>query len=167
MKTYKFIAIYTSALMVAILIVNNIFFVSNVKGNSMYPTIKNEDILLVDKIKYKFSDPKRNDIIVFESDLIDKKTNTKKLLVKRIIGLPGEKIEILDGNVYVNGNKIYEDYINKDSEKKEHIDVIVPEDEYFVLGDNRLTSRDSRDLNVGTIQFKYILGEVKLKVSLF
>lgn len=81
-----------------------------VSGQSMYPTLENKDLLLVNKLTYKNEAPHRGDIIIFHTELIDKSTNKKKDLVKRVIALPNEHLIIKDSKVYINGEPLDEDY---------------------------------------------------------
>ena len=113
-----------------------------VSGRSMNPTLENGDNLITDKISYRFSDPKRYDIVVFPFE----DENGKRNFIKRIIGLPGETVQIKDGEVYINGELLGEtygkekmDYAGRASEP-----ITLGDDEYFVLGDNRSNSKDSR-----------------------
>ncbi len=139
-------------------------------GASMEPTLygKDEnnpdkvyDNLIVDKITYRFSDPKRFDIIVFPY----KYSNEK--YIKRIIGLPGETIQIdTDGNIYVDGNILKEGYGREVIQNPGRaIDPItLGDDEYFVMGDNRNNSYDSRGVNVGNIKRSEIIGRAWLRI---
>lgn len=130
---------------------------TSVSGSSMEPTLSNNDQLILDKISYRFSEPKRFDIIVFPFQY---KENT--YYVKRVIGLPGETVQIdLEGNIYINGEILEEDY------GKEKINfpglavepITLGDDEYFVMGDNRNNSSDSRDPSVGNIRRSNIIGK--------
>ena len=141
-----------------------------VKGASMEPTLygtddfdrsKVGDNLIVDKITYRFSDPKRFDIIVFPYRYSDEK------YIKRIIGLPGETVQIdLYGNIYINGEVLKEGYgkevIQNPGRAVEP--VTLGEDEYFVMGDNRNNSADSRVENVGNIKRSEIIGKAWLRI---
>ncbi len=82
-----------------------------VRGQSMYPTLENKDYLFINKLAYKTEDPKRGDIIVFKTELIDSKSNKKKDLVKRVIALPGEHIVIKNSEVYINDELLDEIYL--------------------------------------------------------
>ena len=134
-------------------------------GDSMSPVLKNADVVLVNRIVYNASSPKRGDVIVFKP----KGNENSHYYTKRIVGLPGETVQIVENQVYINGKKLEEDY------KTTKIDTagIAGEklklggDEYFVLGDNRNNSSDSRDPSVGIIQQKDIIGRAWLQIYPF
>ena len=136
---YKELLGYIILLIVIILI--KVFIVSpiRVNGTSMYPTLHDKDFMLLNKINYKFNDIKRFDIVVIKYDGED--------LIKRVIGLPGEKIEYRDNKLYVNGKLIKENFTREEMEDYNINQLgseVVPNDYYFVLGDNRPVSKDSR-----------------------
>ncbi|MDA8228852.1 MAG: signal peptidase I [Desulfitobacterium hafniense] len=110
-----------------------------VPTGSMLPTIKLQDRLIVDKLAFKFNGIKRGDIVVFHAPPA---SGEKEDLVKRVIGLPGEKLEIKDGKVLINGVGLNEPYILEKPDYQ-YGPINVPEDSYFVLGDNRRRSNDS------------------------
>jgi signal peptidase I len=137
---------------------------TEVKGESMMKTLSDGDNLIVDKISYRFRDPERYDIIVFpfayEEDTY---------YIKRIIGLPGETISIVDGYVYINGEPLGEDYgrevmMDYDGTAYEMDPVELGEDEYFVLGDNRNNSTDSRDPSVGVLTRDDLIGRAWIRI---
>lgn len=135
-----------------------------VDGTSMETTLSDKDNLIVDKISYRFSDPQRFDIIVFPSNLEDHEN-----LIKRIIGLPGETVQIDEqGNIYINGDKLEENY-GRETIKPENIGIAsqpiqLGEDEYFVMGDNRNHSMDSRTEEVGNIKRQDIIGRAWVRI---
>ena len=132
-----------------------------VSGSSMENTLSDGDNLIVDKITYRFSDPKRYDIIVFPYQYED---NT--YFIKRIIGLPGETVRIVDGTIYINGEVLDESYgreVMKNSGMAAD-PITLGEDEYFVLGDNRNDSTDSRDPSVGKIKRNQIIGRAWVRI---
>ncbi len=137
-----------------------------VSGKSMDPTLENKDYLFLNKLAYKAESPKRGDIIVFKTDLIDKKSNKKKDLVKRVIALPGEHILIKNSEVYINNKYLDESYIN-DVYTEGDIDIVVPENHIFVMGDNRPDSLDSRNQNIGTISLDDVIGKVVIRAYPF
>ena len=134
---------------------------THVSGESMENTLDNGDQLIVDKITYRFQDPERFDIIVFPFHY---KENT--YYIKRIIGLPGETVQIADGTIYINGEVLEESY-GREVMQDPGIaaeSITLGEDEYFVLGDNRNQSSDSRDPSVGLIHRDEIIGRAWLRI---
>lgn len=138
---------------------------TSVIGSSMEPTLSDGDNLIVDKITYRFREPERFDIIVFPYQYTQ---NT--YYIKRIIGLPGEKVRIdEEGRIYINGEVLRESY------GKETIvdaglaaeEITLGNDEYFVMGDNRNDSADSRFVSVGNIKRQNIMGRAWLRIYPF
>ncbi len=132
-----------------------------VSGSSMENTLSHGDNLIVDKITYRFSDPKRYDIIVFPF-----RHDENVYYIKRIIGLPGETIQIQDGSIYINGEILSESYgreVMKSAGLAED-PITLGEGEYFVLGDNRNDSMDSRDPGVSTIHRDEIIGRAWVRI---
>lgn len=134
---------------------------TEVSGSSMETTLSDKDQLIVDKMTYRFRDPKRYDIVVFPYQYQD---NT--YYIKRIIGLPGETVQILSGMVYIDGMRLDEHYGNEIMENPGIAEepLILGEDEYFVLGDNRNNSSDSRASDVGLIHRKDLIGRAWIRV---
>lgn len=130
---------------------------TKVKGSSMFPELHDDDRLLIDKTAYEHSTPKAGDVVVFAV------AGQDHLLIKRIIGVPGDHIVIRDGALKING-KIGNDEYTADGATDGNVDLIVPEGRYFVLGDNRLHSKDSRSAVVGCIPEKSILGKVSIRL---
>lgn len=130
---------------------------TTVHGESMMPALEDGDRLLMDKISYRFRDPKRFEMVVFSYQY---KENT--YYIKRVIGLPGDTVRISNGVIYVNGNALVEHYGNEPIEDAglAATEITLGEDEYFVLGDNRNSSIDSREPSVGNIKRKDIVGRV-------
>lgn len=135
---------------------------TEVSGHSMENTLSDRDNLIVDKITYRFRDPKRYDIIVFPYKY---KENT--FYIKRIIGLPGETVQITEeGDILIDGEVLEESY-GKEVMKCPGIaadPILLGADEYFVLGDNRNASADSRDPSVGIISGEDIVGRAWLRI---
>ena len=134
---------------------------TRVNGESMYPTLHDDDNLIVDKISYRFRDPKRYDIIVFPY-----KYEEDTYYIKRIIGLPGETVQVIDGYMYINGKKLDEHY---GAEVMEDPGIAAEpiklgDDEYFVLGDNRNNSEDSRYGDIGNVRRKEIIGRAWVRI---
>lgn len=113
-----------------------------IPSSSMEPTLQINDRLIIEKVSYKFRDPDRGDVVVFSPTAKLREENFKDAFIKRVIGLPGDKVEVSGGTVYINGKALSEDYIAE----KPNYDfgpVTVPENQYLVLGDNRNNSYDS------------------------
>jgi len=123
-----------------------------VNGESMLPTLHHGERLLVDKLSYRFTEPKRGDIVVFKYP-----ANPKEQFIKRIIGVPGDLVSVQNGIVYVNGVALAEDYITAPA-RIGFREQRVPEGAYFVLGDNRNNSEDSRFSGVGFVPRENIVG---------
>jgi len=157
----KFILSFLETVVVALVIsvVLYLFIMTphEVVGNSMHPTYKNGEMLMANKVLYKFKEPTRGDVIIFKySDTQD--------FIKRIIGLPGETVMLKDGKLYINGNLLDEStylssiiYTNGGDYLKEGETITIPEGRYFVCGDNRPHSSDSRMF--GPIDSKDIKGK--------
>ncbi|MBQ8085765.1 MAG: signal peptidase I [Lachnospiraceae bacterium] len=136
---------------------------TEVSGESMYDTLDDGDNLWVDKLTYRFKDPKRFDIIVFpyqDSDVY---------FIKRIIGLPGEKVRIDEaGVIYIDGEPLEEDYgyevIEPGTIGRAWKEISLGEDEYFVMGDNRNNSKDSRFEDVGNISRDELVGKAAFRM---
>ena len=134
-----------------------------VNQTSMYPTCYPGDYILIERQAYLFSSPKRGDIIVFKSNLEDE-NGAKKLLIKRIIGISGDHVVIENGSVQVNGKTLKENYLVDGTYTEGTIDCTVPEDAYFVMGDNRDVSIDSRSQDVGFVNKDDIVGKSALRI---
>ena len=137
---------------------------TEVNGNSMRPTLSDKDNLIVDKISYRFREPERFEIIVFPFEY-------KKDIyyIKRIIGLPGETVQIdEEGRIYINGEVLEESYgievIEEHNRGIASEPVTLGEDEYFVMGDNRNNSSDSRVKEVGNINREEIIGRAWVRI---
>lgn len=148
-------------LVITFLIITFVGQRTHVSGDSMKNTLYHGDQLIVDKITYRFKDPVRYDIIVFPYQYEE---NT--FYIKRIIGLPGETVQIADGEIYINGEVLRETYgrevIQDPGMAAEPIKL--GEDEYFVLGDNRNASSDSREPSVGVIHKNDIVGRAWIRI---
>ena len=131
-------------------------------GSSMEPMLSDGDNLIVDKLSYRFNEPQRFDIIVFPFRYAE-----KTYYIKRIIGLPGETVFIDEnGTIFINGEELQESYgkeIIKDPGRA-YEPITLGEDEYFVLGDNRNTSSDSRDPVVGNIHRDEFIGKAWMRI---
>ena len=136
-----------------------------VTGQSMDPTLGASDVVLVDRVDYHFDEPARFDVIVFEKE----NNRAVKKYVKLVIGLPGETVQIIEEIVYIDGEPL------KGEAGLEHVTlaglasrpIVLGPNEYFVLGDNRDSSEDSRFSNIGNVKREEIQGRVWLRVSPF
>ena len=131
-----------------------------VSGASMAANFNSGDYLVVDEITYRFDGPKRGDVIVFRYP-----NDPGTFYIKRIVGLPGEKIKVEDGSVYVDGKKIEEPYLGEEVKTLGDADIVLGESKYFVLGDNRYHSFDSRSW--GLLDKKHIVGLARLRLFPF
>ncbi|MCI8854397.1 MAG: signal peptidase I [Lachnospiraceae bacterium] len=132
-----------------------------VSGDSMKNMLEDGDNLIVDKITYRFRDPQRYDIIVFPFEYKD-----DTYYIKRIIGMPGETVQVAEGRVYIDGEQLKESYGRELMEQAGIAaePLTLGEEEYFVLGDNRNASSDSRDPSVGIIHRDKIIGRAWLRI---
>ncbi|MCI8736750.1 MAG: signal peptidase I [Lachnospiraceae bacterium] len=152
-------------LIVTYLIIHYVGQRTEVQGSSMEPTLQNADNLIVDKISYRVREPQRFDIIVFPFQFEE-----DTYYIKRIIGMPGEKVRIdWDGTVYIDGEALEEGYgLEVIQDPGRAVDEIeLGEDEYFVLGDNRNNSTDSRAELVGNIHKDDIIGRAWVRIYPF
>ena len=149
--TLKYVIFIIFVLVIAIYIVG----LQQIVGDSMNPTLLNEEVVLIDKLSPDFLKLKRGDIISFYY-------GDSKYLIKRVIGLPGEYVEIKDNKIYIN-NEVIKDYVsdfNINNFKLEDIGYDkIPDNMYFVMGDNRENSLDSRDYRVGLVKKDNIIGK--------
>ena len=141
---------------------------NEVKGSSMLPNFTNGEFLLTDKLTYAFSDPKRGDVVVFRAPPSEPCAEDSCEYIKRIIGLPGDRVMVKNGRVYLNGQLLEEDYLDAGIRtspgnfSQEGVERVVPEGYYLCFGDNRPHSRDGREFGpvakdaiVGRAFFKY------------
>ena len=145
------------AVFLAFVIIFSVGMRTSVIGDSMEPTLYNAQEILISRFAYKLSSPKRGDVIVF---LPNGNQNTH-LYVKRVIGLPGETVQILNGSVYIDGSLLEEDeqYDRMSDSGIAVNEITLANDEYFVLGDNRNSSEDSRSGNIGPVKKNTIIGK--------
>lgn len=156
-------SIYLLGVLIAtFLIVTYVGQRTNVSGASMEPTLHDGDNLIVDKISYRFEEPQRFDIIVFPF-----RYKEKTYYIKRIIGLPGETVYIdEEGQIYIDGEVLEESYGKEVIEDpgRAYEPITLGEDEYFVMGDNRNNSSDSRDPVVGNIHRDELIGKAWMRI---
>ena len=172
-NTLEWVIIAGGALLVAFVIKTFLLQAFYIPSLSMAPTLKENDRVLVNKLSYDLHDVNRGDVVVFESP--PNEGSATKDLIKRVIGLPGETVESRDGQVLINGQVLDEPYLERDVQTRGPMcqvetlpgcqgpeKVVVPADAYFVMGDNRANSRDSRF--VGAIPDDLIIGRAFVKV---
>ena len=138
---------------------------TKVSGSSMETTLSDGDNLIVDKISYRFKDPERYDIIVFPY-----KYESHTYYIKRIIGMPGETIQIMNGYVYIDGELLETDIYGNEVMEYANLanaPITLGENEYFVLGDNRNHSSDSRDPSVGVLAREDLIGKAWVRIYPF
>lgn len=125
-----------------------------VEGASMEPTFTEHEYLIIDEISYRFNEPQRGEVVVFRNP-----QNTRQFYIKRLIGLPGERVKVVGGEVFINGNKIFETYIASENRQADsYPEISLEKDEYFVMGDNRANSLDSR--YIGPVSDRHLIGRV-------
>ncbi len=153
MKIIKEIIPYIIIVLVVVLIRTFIITPVRVDGSSMKETLNNGDILLL----YKLSDIKRHDIVVLNEEYDD------EIIIKRIIGLPGETVKIKDSKIFINGEEIADS--SAYGTTTDYDQITLGDDEYFILGDNRIVSKDSRYF--GPVTKKEIMGKVIFRIFPF
>lgn len=163
-EVLSFLLYITIVLILTYLVIHFVGQRTEVSGSSMENTLSNGDNLIVDKISYRFREPERFDIIVFPY-----KYEKKTYYIKRIIGLPGETVQIdPEGKIYINGEVLEESYgrevIARNKLGLAEREITLGADEYFVLGDNRNASSDSRDPSVANIKREDIIGRAWLRI---
>ena len=137
---------------------------TTVEGESMEPTLTDGDSVIIQRLSYYFTDPKRYDVVVFPVNY-DDASEEKTYYIKRVIGLPGETVQIIDGSVYINNEKLSDDKYAATSINEAGIaesPLVLGENQYFVMGDNRNMSTDSRNSYVGLVNKNDIIGEAWL-----
>lgn len=137
-----------------------------IKESSMEPNFYENNYLLISKQSYRMHEPERGDVIVFHSSLVQE-NGKEKMLIKRVIGLPGDVIDITGGVTYINGEPLTEEYTKDGVTTGEIEGLRVPEGEYFCMGDNRVVSKDSRNPEVGCVKKDDIVGKVFIRLFPF
>jgi len=155
--TFKYILLVLFVLFLIMYVVN----LTQVIGPSMSPNFNSGDIVILEKVTYRFKNIERGDVVSLNYA-------DTKYLIKRIIGLPGEYVKVQDNTVYINDMILEEHYLNdleyNDFDLKDLGYEKIPDDYYLVMGDNRSNSLDSRDPKVGLINKKDIIGKVRLRI---
>jgi signal peptidase I len=149
----EYVSLVAAALAVAALLVTFVGQPFVVEGSSMEPSLQQGERLVVSKVAYRFGRPSRGDIVVFRSPF-----DRRVRFIKRVVGLPGETIAIRDGQVWIDGRSLSEEYLT-DVTLGEFGPERVPPGRLFLLGDNRSNSRDSRYPEVGFISVRELVGK--------
>jgi len=146
------------ALAIVFIIHQFVFNLSKVEGDSMQPTLENNERLFVNKIIYLMKEPDYNEVVILKDP-----RGGKQYLVKRVVAVSGDTVEIRDQHLYINGQRVDEAYTVTRIEGQDYGPIIVEEDHFFVMGDNRLygESLDSRDNGIGTIHTDLIKGRAE------
>lgn len=163
-EALEWIKIIVTALVLAF-IITQFIRPTLVRGESMHPTLVENDYLIINRMAYKVGEPKEGDIIVFSTDLLQENGHNKDL-VKRVIAVEGDHIKVEDSKVYVNNKLLEEPYIN-DNYTEGYIDMVIPENKVFAMGDNREKSLDSRYEDVGLVDEGDIMGKVLVRLFPF
>lgn len=161
----EFLKTMVIAIAIALLI-TTFFKPTLVKGYSMYPTIEPNNYLIINKIPYMQRTPNYGDIIVFKAHIANE-GGEEKDLIKRVIGLPGDKIQVKGDIVYRNGEALVEPYVYGGATPGDMAQVVVSEGHLFVMGDNRPVSLDSRDPSLGEIAINSVLGQAAIRLYPF
>ncbi len=157
-EAVEWIKAFAFAVVLAIAIRAFVFEMVQIEQSSMYPTLHSGDKCAVLKIGYVFGSPERGDIVIAN-------VSSGKRYVKRVIAIGGETIEIKDNTVYVNGEVLEEEYLPDNLVYDDYPETTIPEGSYFLMGDNRPTSIDSRSGSIGFIEEEDIIGKVFLRLS--
>ncbi|MBK5240929.1 signal peptidase I [Clostridium sp.] len=158
LKVVKFITIL---LVISVFTINFLFQVVTVNGESMVPTLHNNDKLILERVSYRIMSPKRNDIVVirYHADI-------RERIIKRVIAVSGDVVKISDNILYINGKTINEYYRNVGF-MRDFDEAQVPSDAVFVLGDNRNFSSDSRSDDIGFVKLNLIEGKAVIRLYPF
>ncbi|MDD4937856.1 MAG: signal peptidase I [Candidatus Shapirobacteria bacterium] len=163
----EFIQSIVLALSVFVLIYLFVAQPNEVKGSSMYPNFVDKEYLLTDKLSYQFGDPKRGDVVIFKAPASESCSAEGCEYIKRVIGMPGDRVMIENGDVYLNGELLDQSFLpdgvmtEEEEYIQEGVELIVPDGQYLCFGDNRPNSRDGRAF--GPIDRSSIVGKAFLK----
>ncbi|KUO67750.1 MAG: hypothetical protein APF77_10135 [Clostridia bacterium BRH_c25] len=157
-EVISWIKLILSAFVIAFILKTYVFQIALVNQISMEPTLHEGQILVIAKVNYLFGNPDRGDIVVLKDEL------ENKYLIKRAIGLPGEVIDIRNNKVYIDEKELKPDFTEVPTQNNGFGKSKVPEGKYFVMGDNRLHSRDSRSDTVGFVNRGNIVGKAVFRI---
>lgn len=181
-EVLKWVFVVILSVIIALILKAYVFEWVIVDGQSMENTLYNKQVLFINKIGYKYSKPERGDIVIIRIkegnqdyiSVVKKVPAVASILpnrdeinyIKRVIGLPGDVIDIIDGYLYVNEVRLDETYIKGvTNDNGCEFPLVVPANSYFVMGDNRENSRDSRQSGVGFIKFEKLKGKATFRIS--
>ncbi len=159
----KSIAVCVVVFAVAFIFFHTVILWGFVPSSSMEPTLQVGDIVVANGLAYKDSMPRKGDIVVFQGKEGDMRGKT---LIKRVIGLPGDDVMFIDGKIYINGQQYQEEYLDENIVTDSPFDYEVPEDSFFVLGDNREHSFDSRFWIDPYVKMEDIKGKMIFSLSI-
>ena len=151
---FSYFKVVLLALIIALLLRTYVFETTKVVGDSMLPGLQDGNSLITSKINYRIWEPQRGDIVIVEAP-----DRYNEYYIKRIIGMPNERITIKDGKVYINSSLLDEPYMAEGTQTNGSVDMLIESNAYFVMGDNREASHDSRSSAVGTISLSNIKGK--------
>lgn len=163
----EFIQSIVLALSVFVLIYLFVAQPNEVKGSSMFPNFVDKEFLLTEKLSYQFNDPQRGDVVIFKAPASESCSAEGCEYIKRVIGIPGDRVMVKDGSVYLNGSLLDQSFLpsgvvtEEEEYMKEGIELVVPDEQYLCFGDNRPNSRDGRAF--GPINRDSIVGKAFLK----
>jgi len=160
-KIFELVKSIAICLIIAVFIINYIFRIVIVSGESMLPTLQNNDKLILEKVSKRLTSVKRNDIVVIKYP-----ADISQRLVKRVIAIAGDTVEISNNVLYINGTVINEFYKNENL-MKDYDETVVPQDSIFVLGDNRNFSKDSRSSDIGFVKLNLLEGKAVIRLYPF
>ncbi|CCL32279.1 TPA: signal peptidase I [Clostridioides difficile] len=159
--TFKDIIVTVILSVIAFLLISSVIRLTTVMGHSMSQTLYDGEKLIISKIAYNKEDPKYKDVVVIKrSDL------NVKYIIKRVIAVEGDTLKIINNKLYINDKLIEENYINEKMQTSD-LEIKIPKDKIFVMGDNRNNSIDSRSSIIGLIDQKDIEGKVIFNLSQF
>ena len=161
-ELFQWLIAILAAVAIALFVDNFLIVNAQIPSGSMENTIMTGDRVVGNRLSYLTKDPERYDIIIFKYP-----DDESQLFIKRIIGLPGETVQIIDGEVYINGELLADEHYGKEVMLDPGIaaeSITLGDDEYFVLGDNRNHSSDSRDPSVGVLHRKDLIGRAWVRI---
>lgn len=163
----EFVQSIVLALSVFVLLYLFVVQPNEIKGNSMLPNFVNGELLLTDKLSYQFGEPKRGDVVVFRAPPSEPCSEDECEYIKRIIGIPGDRVKVEGGVVFLNGQLLKQEFLTSDvltdpgSFSQEGVEKTIPPGQYLCFGDNRAHSRDGREF--GPIKKELIVGRAFFK----